>query len=209
MDDIHSTTVSKPTTNNPLKKLYFWTLHWAGTKYSPWALFLIAFAESSFFPIPPDVLLIPMVVARPKKFLRIATICTLGSILGALLGYYIGWGLYEAVGKPIIQTYHLQEEVALVGAKYQANAFWAIFTAAFTPIPYKVFTISAGLFKISLETLIMASIIGRAGRFFFVAGALRIWGARIAHSIERNFNVFSIMFVILLIGGFLVITYVS
>lgn len=192
---------------NPLRKLYDWTLAWAGKPHAEWALFWIAFAESSFFPIPPDVLLIPMVVARPQKFLRVATISTIGSVLGAFLGYYIGWGLYEAVGKPIVEFYHLQESVQMVGAKFQENAFLAIFTAAFTPIPYKVFTIASGVFNISLITLIIASIIGRAGRFFLVAGALRLWGARIAQTVEKYFNWFSIAFVVLLVAGFVLVKY--
>jgi membrane protein YqaA with SNARE-associated domain len=159
--------------------LYTWTIHWAKTPQAPFALFGIAFIESSFFPIPPDVLLIAMVVATRKKWLRNAAICTIGSVLGALFGYFIGWGLYKTIGKVIVNTYHLQPAMDLVGRKYAENAFLTVFTAAFTPIPYKVITIAAGLFHISILTLIIASIIGRAGRFFLVAGALRIFGDKI------------------------------
>lgn len=191
-----------------LRKLYNWTLHWAQSSKAPYALFAIAFIESSFFPIPPDVLLIAMVVADRKKWFRSASICTIGSVLGALFGYFIGWSLYEAVGKLIINTYHLQSVVELVGRKYQENAFMTIFTAAFTPIPFKVITIAAGLFKISLATLVIASVIGRAGRFFLVAVSLRVFGKRIADSIEKYFDIFSVIFMILLIGGFLLLKYV-
>jgi len=188
-----------------LKKLYNWTMHWAQTKPAPYALFGIAFVESSFFPIPPDVLLIAMVISDKKKWIRFATICTIGSVMGALFGYFIGWGLYETVGKMIVDTYKLQNIVTLIGQKYQENAFFTIFTAAFTPIPYKAITITAGLFKISLSMLIFASIIGRAGRFFLVAGSLRIFGKKIADSIEKYFDIFSIVFVVLLVGGFLLL----
>ena len=190
-----------------LKKLYDWTLLRARTKNASYALFGIAFIESSFFPVPPDVLLIAMVVADRMKWLRYALICTVGSVLGALLGYFIGWGLYETVGKLIVDTYNLHAVVELIGRKYSENAFMTVFTAAFTPIPYKAITITAGLFKISLPVLIAASIIGRAGRFFIVAGVLRIFGKTIADSIEKYFNILSIAFVLLGIIGFILLKY--
>jgi membrane protein YqaA with SNARE-associated domain len=188
-----------------LRKLYDWTIHWAKTPKAPIALFGIAFIESSFFPIPPDVLLIAMTMAAPKKWLRFATICTVGSVCGAFLGYLIGWGLYESVGKWIVDTYHLQNVMDLVGRKYQENAFLTVFTAAFTPIPYKVITIAAGLFRISLATLAVASIIGRAGRFFMVAAALRLFGEKIERSIEKYFDIFSLLFTALIVIGFLLL----
>lgn len=189
--------------------LYTWTIHWAKTPQAPFALFGVAFIESSFFPIPPDVLLIAMVVATRKKWLRYAIICTIGSVAGALFGYFIGWGLYETIGKAIVNTYHLQPVIDLVGHKYAENAFLTIFTAAFTPIPYKVITIAAGLFHISILTLVVASIIGRAGRFFLVAGALRIFGDKIEKNIEKYFDIFSIIFIALLAGGFFALKYLK
>ncbi|MFH1398254.1 MAG: YqaA family protein [Candidatus Omnitrophota bacterium] len=150
-----------------LRKLYDWTLHWAKTPQAQAALFIIAFIESSFFPIPPDVLLIAMVIVQRAKWFRYALICTIGSVLGALFGYFIGWSFFETFGKTIISFYHLEKQFEVVGRMYADNALIAVFSAAFTPIPYKVFTIAAGLFKISLPTLIVASILGRAGRFFF------------------------------------------
>lgn len=189
------------------KKLYDWTLHLARKKHASSALFGVAFIESSFFPVPPDVLLIAMVVADKMKWLRYALICTAGSVLGALLGYFIGWGLYETVGKLIVDTYNLHAVVELIGRKYSENAFMTVFTAAFTPIPYKAITITAGLFKISLPVLIAASMIGRAGRFFIVAGVLRIFGKTIANSIEKYFNILSIAFVLLGIIGFILLKY--
>lgn len=191
------------------KLLYSWTVHWAKTPQAPLALFGIAFIESSFFPIPPDVLLIAMVVAARKRWLRNATICTIGSVTGALFGYFIGWSLYETIGKTIINVYHLQSMMDLVGRKYAENAFLTVFTAAFTPIPYKVITIAAGLFRIPLATLVGASVIGRAGRFFLVAAALRILGEKIERSIEKYFDLFSAIFIILLIGGFFALKYLK
>lgn len=189
------------------RKLYDWTLHWAKTKQSPYALFGVAFVESSFFPIPPDALLIAMVIAERKKWLRYAVICTIGSVCGALLGYLIGWGFYETLGKPIVATYHMEKIVELLGRKYAENAFFVVFTAAFTPIPYKAITITAGLFKISLSTLVIASIIGRAGRFFLVAAALRVFGKKISDSIEKYFDILSIIFILCIVGGFLALKY--
>jgi membrane protein YqaA with SNARE-associated domain len=185
-----------------LRKCYDWTINWAKTKYAGWALFLIAFAESSFFPVPPDVLLIPMVIAERKKWFQTALICSVGSVLGALLGYFIGYQFYELIGQKIVDLYNLQGAVDVVSAKYHEHAFIAIFTAAFTPIPFKVFTIVAGLVKISIISLIVASAIGRSARFFIVAGLIRIFGEKIQYFIEKYFNLLTIVFTILLIGGF-------
>lgn len=189
------------------RKMYGWTIHWSKKKEAPYALFGIAFMESSFFPIPPDVLLIAMTLAERKKWFVYAAICTLGSVCGAFLGYFIGWGLFETVGKFIVSTYHLEEVIQIVGTKYEENAFLTIFTAAFTPIPYKAITITAGLFKISLGILFVASVIGRAGRFFLVAGALRVFGKKIEDSIEKYFDIFSLVLVALLILGILALKY--
>lgn len=191
-----------------MRRLYNWTMHWSKTKRAPQALFLISFAEASFFPIPPDVLLIPMVIGDKDRWWRTAAICTLGSVLGALFGYAIGWGLYEAIGKPIVDAYHLQDMMAVVGQKYENNAFVTILTAAFTPIPYKVITIAAGLFKISLPVLVIASIVGRAGRFFLVASLLRLFGKKVEDLIEKYFDLFALLFMVLLIGGFLLLQHV-
>jgi membrane protein YqaA with SNARE-associated domain len=188
--------------------MYDWTIHWAQTRRAPYALFGVAFIESSFFPIPPDVLLIAMVMAQRKKWLRYAAICTVGSVAGALFGYLIGWGFYETIGKIIVNAYKLQPMVDKVGRMYTDNAFFTVFTAAFTPIPYKVITIAAGLFKISITILVVASIIGRAGRFFLVAGALRIFGKKIEDSIEKYFDILSLVFVVLLVGGFIFLKYI-
>ncbi|OIO35025.1 MAG: hypothetical protein AUJ74_07895 [Candidatus Omnitrophica bacterium CG1_02_44_16] len=185
------------------RKMYGWTIHWSKKKEAPYALFAISFIESSCFPIPPDVLLVAMTLAQKKKWYIYAAICTVGSVCGAFLGYLIGWGLYETVGKFIISTYHMEAIVELVGRKYQENAFLTIFTAAFTPIPYKAITITAGLFKIPLGILTIASLIGRAGRFFLAALSLRILGKKIEDSIEKYFDIFSLILAGLFILGIL------
>lgn len=190
-----------------MKRLYDWTLHWSKTSSAPYALFGIAFVESSFFPVPPDVLLIAMVVAHKEKWIRFAAICTAGSVCGAFLGYFIGWSLFETIGRFIVETYHLQAAMDLVGQKYTQNAFLTVFTAAFTPIPYKVITIAAGLFRIGLPVVVVASVLGRGARFFMVAAALRLYGDRIKDRIERYFDIFSILFIVLLIGGFVLLKY--
>ncbi len=186
-----------------LRKMYDWTLRQSGSPHAPWALFGVAFIESSVFPVPPDVLLVAMTAARREKWLKYACICTAGSVLGALLGYSIGFFLYETVGKWIINTYNLREVMSVIGRKYNDNAFFTVFAASFTPIPYKAITIAAGVFRISLLMLVSASLIGRAGRFFMVSGSIRIFGAGVQKTVEKYFDIFSVAFIILLIGGYL------
>jgi membrane protein YqaA with SNARE-associated domain len=195
------------TTRNPLKKLYFWTIHWAGTPHAVPALFVISFMESSFFPIPPDVLLIAMCFAVPKRGWSYAFWCSLASVLGGMLGWVIGWGFYEAIGARIIEAFHYQEHFHTVEKLYQGNAFLAILVAAFTPIPYKVFTIAAGVFHIPITTLIVASAIGRSSRFFLVAGFIYFLGPRVKPFLEKYFEWFTLAFGALLIGGFVLVKY--
>lgn len=190
-----------------LRKLYDWTLQWSKHKYAPYALFLVAFSESSFFLIPPDILLIAMLVAAPLKWAKYALITLIGSLTGGLFGYFIGWGLYETMGAKIVEFYNLKDLISTIGARYNENAFWVVFTAAFTPIPYKLITISAGLFRISLQTFIIASILGRGARFFLVAGLLRIFGEKITQTIDKYFDILSLIFTALLIGGFIAVEF--
>ena len=173
-----------------------------------WTLFLIAFVESSFFPIPPDVLLIAIAVLVPKRSFHYALICSLGSVFGGMLGYFIGHEFYEALGSKIIDFYGLSAAYEKVRLMYQGNAFTAIAIAGFTPIPYKVFTIAAGVFKISFPVLILASIIGRSARFFLVAGLIYFLGPKVQVFIDKYFGVLTIAFVLLLILGFVVIQWI-
>lgn len=193
---------------NSLEKLRLWTLKWADSKHSALALFVLAFAEASFFPIPPDVLLIGILAINPRKWLRYALICTTGSVLGGLFGYSIGWGFYEAVGQRIVNFYNLQATVDAIGIRYSDNAFLTIFTAAFTPIPFKLITITAGLFKISIVQLLVASLIGRGARFFVVAYALKLFGARFNGLALKYFNILSLIAIMLVIISFAAIKFV-
>jgi membrane protein YqaA with SNARE-associated domain len=189
-----------------LRQLYDWTMHWADTPQSLVALLLIAFAESSFFPVPPDVLLIAIVAAAPTKWLRAAGLCALGSVTGALLGYAIGYGFMATLGQPIVDFYHAQHYWDQVVDLY--NGTWGVgflAVAAFTPIPYKVATIAAGATGMPFAPFVAVSALGRGARFFLVAGILRIFGAPVRRTLEKNFDLAALLFLVLLVGGFLVI----
>ncbi|MDO9541627.1 MAG: VTT domain-containing protein [Kiritimatiellia bacterium] len=191
------------------KNLYKWVLRWAETPYGVPALFLLAFAESSFFPIPPDVLLVALTLSIPKKGFYYAAICSIGSVFGGMAGYGIGYFFWDTAGQSIINFYHAQEAYAAVQKAYQANAFFAVFTAAFTPIPFKVFTIAGGICHISFwQDMVLASMIGRSLRFFLVAALFFFYGPSIKRLIDRYFEILTIIFTVLLIGGFLAIKYV-
>lgn len=188
-----------------LRGLYDWVLHWAATPYGTWALFLLALSESSFFPIPPDILLIALAVAIPEKSFKYALICSVGSVLGGCLGYLIGWQFMTSIGERIISFYGLNQKVAYIAELYSAYDAWAIGIAGFTPIPYKVFTISAGAFKINFWVFLLASIVSRSARFFLVGGLIYIFGSQIKSFIDRYFDLLAIAFTVLLVAGFIVI----
>ncbi len=189
-----------------LRRLYDWTMHWAETPQSMAALFLIAFAESSFFPVPPDVLLIAIVAAAPGKWLRAAGLCTLGSASGAMLGYAIGSAFMATLGQPIVDFYHAKHYWDRVVELY--NGVWGVWflaVAAFTPVPYKVATIAAGATHMPFAPFLLVSALGRGARFFLVAAILRIFGAPVRRTLETHFDLAAIVFLVLLLGGFLVI----
>ncbi len=190
-----------------VKKLYRWVVKWAGTRYAERALFGIAFAESSFFPIPPDPLLIAMTTVHPKKYIRFALICTGASVLGGLFGYLIGVTLFETVGVWLVNLYHLEAQFQIIGNRYAENAFLTIFTAAFTPIPFKLITIAAGVFRVNIFIFFLASVIGRGARFFLVAFLMHHFGQRYKDTIEKYVDVFSLAFVVILVAGFMVFKY--
>ncbi|MCB2148297.1 MAG: DedA family protein [Deltaproteobacteria bacterium] len=190
-----------------LRRLYDWVLHWAATPYGTWALFLLAFAESSFFPIPPDVLLIALCVARPDKSLKYALVCSIGSIIGGCLGYLIGWQFMASVGSRIVDFYGLTDKVAYIETLYNTYDAWAVGIAGFTPIPYKVFTIAAGMFKINFTVFVLASLVSRSARFFLVGGLIYLFGPRIQRFIDRYFNLLAVTFTVLLVGSFVLIKY--
>jgi membrane protein YqaA with SNARE-associated domain len=190
-----------------VRRLYEWVLHWAATPYGAWALLLLAFAESSFFPLPPDVLLIAMCVARPNRSFRYALICSIGSILGGCLGYLIGWQFMTSIGHRIVDFYGLTDKVAYIGNLYQAYDAWAVGIAGFTPIPYKVFTIAAGMFKINFSVFVLASLVSRSSRFFLVGGLIFLFGPRIQRFIDRYFDMLAVTFTALLVGGLVLVKY--
>jgi len=190
-----------------LRRLYSWVLHWAETPYGSWALFLLALSESSFFPVPPDVLLIALAVSIPKKSFKYALICTAGSLIGGCLGYLIGWQFMITVGEKIIQFYGLTHKMQYIRDMYMQYDAWAIGIAGFTPIPYKVFTISAGAFGINFTVFVIASAVSRALRFFLVGWLIYIFGPRIKTFIEKYFNILAITFVALLAAGFAIIKF--
>jgi membrane protein YqaA with SNARE-associated domain len=182
-----------------------WVEGYADKPYAAWALFLIAFAESSFFPIPPDVLLIALAVSVPKKAFRYAAVCSAGSVLGGMFGYLIGYQFFDLVGSRIIAFYGVAEQYEKVRLLYEENAFSAIAIAGFTPIPYKVFTIAAGAFHIPFMTLVTASILSRSARFFLVASLFYFFGAPIKAFIDRYFEILTVVFSVLLVLGFVVV----
>ncbi len=190
-----------------LHHLYHWVLSWANSKYGTYALFGISFAESSFFPIPPDVLQIALTVSKPQRAFWYAFLSTIASVLGGIAGYLIGYFFFDAVGKMIITTLGYQQYFTAVGKLYADHIFWAVFGAAFTPIPYKVFTIAAGVWKVAFFPFFMASVLGRAGRFFLVATLLSLFGPRIKEFLDKYFNVLSLMLFLLVVGGFVVLKY--
>jgi membrane protein YqaA with SNARE-associated domain len=189
----------------PLRSMKEWVEGLAAKPFAPWALFAVAFAESSFFPIPPDVLLIAMAVVMPKRSFRYGWICSAGSVAGGMFGYLVGLEFYDLIGKPIIQFYGVEHQYREVQGLYEKNAFLSIAIAGFTPIPYKVFTIAAGAFQIPFLTLVSASLLSRSARFFLVAALFYRFGAPIKSLIDKYFEWLSIAFVVLLILGFVVI----
>ena len=193
--------------NRGLRRLYDWTLHWADTRYGTPALAILAFTESSFFPVPPDLLLIALSGGRPKRAFFYAALATVFSVLGGLFGYYLGATLMNTVGERIVQFYHLESQFQWVVERYNQAAFVSIFTAGLTPIPYKIFTLAAGAARIALPVFVVASILGRGLRFFGVATLLFFFGPPVRSFIERYFDRLAIVFTVLLIGGFFAVKY--
>ncbi len=194
-----------PPTRNPLKRLYNWVLSWAESRWGATALFVIAFCESSFFPIPPDVLLIPLCIGAVTRAWRLALICSLGSVAGGAFGYALGFYLFEPVCWPIIETMHMQKKFVQISALYHKYDILAVGAAGFSPIPYKVFTIFAGFSELDFWRFLAASAVSRSARFFLVAGLIRVYGPQIESFIERYFNRCALAFTVLLVGAFVLL----
>jgi membrane protein YqaA with SNARE-associated domain len=187
-----------------VRRLYNWMLSWAESPWAGWAMFLFAMAEAVIFPIPPDVLLLALCVGMPKKSFKYALICSAGSVVGAVIGFGLGAFAWDLVQGWFIPGVFSAESFAHVGDLYKEYNFWLVFTAGFTPLPYKLITISAGVF-LGIENLpifILASLISRGLRFFLVAGLVWKFGAPIKKFIDKYFNLCAIAFTVLLIGGF-------
>ncbi len=190
-----------------LRRLYDWTLSLARAPHALTALAVIAFIESSVFPIPPDVLMIPMIIAAPHRAFLIAGVATLASVLGGVAGYAIGWGLYDTVGRPVLEFYGKDAYFAEFATRYNEWGAWVVLFAGVTPFPYKVITILSGATALSLPVFILASVIARGLRFFIVAALLWRFGAPIRDFIERRLGLMFTLFMILLIGGFAAVRY--
>jgi len=191
-----------------IRQLYDWTLRIAAHRHATWGLAGVSFVESSFFPIPPDVILIPMCVANRKKAFFYAAICTISSVIGGLFGYAIGYFLFETVGEAILKFYGMTERFAELQKMGHEDFGWLIFAKGLTPFPYKIMTITAGLIQMSIPVFIVSSICARALRFFLVAALLWKYGAPIQEFIEKRLGLMTFLFLVLLIGGFIAVKYI-
>jgi len=190
-----------------LRSLYDWTISLAATRYALLALAVVAFIEASVFPIPPDVLIIPMVLAAPRRAWLIALVATVGSVLGGLLGYAIGAFLFEQVGQPILASLGKADDMEAFSIRFNDYGFWSVLTAGITPFPFKVITIMSGWTAMPLGTFIVTAIVARALRFFIVAALLWEYGAPIRDFIEKRLGIVFTLFVVLLVGSFFLVKY--
>jgi len=185
-----------------IRRLYDWTLSLAHHPRALWALAFVAFIESSVFPIPPDLLMIPMIIAAPRRAFVIAGVATLASVLGGMLGYAIGMFAFESVGQPILEALGKADSIEAFNARFNGVGFWAVLIAGLTPFPYKVITIMSGWTAMPLGTFVITSILARALRFFIIATLLWKFGAPIRDFIEKRLGLMFTLFCILLVGGF-------
>jgi membrane protein YqaA with SNARE-associated domain len=184
------------------KRLYDWTIALSSSPKAPQALATVSFAESSFFPVPPDVMLVPMVMAKPHRAWHYAAICTIASVLGGLAGYAIGALLYDTLGLWLIQLYGYGDKMDAFRALYQEHGHWIILIKGFTPIPFKLITIASGLAGYDLVWFVVLSLITRGARFYLVAGVMNRFGGPIRRFIEENLTAVGIVSVLALVGGF-------
>jgi membrane protein YqaA with SNARE-associated domain len=191
-----------------LRRMYDWIIALSAKPQALPALAVVSFTESSFFPIPPDAMIIPMVLAEPKRAWRIALVATAASVIGGIAGYAIGYYVYETVGQWLISIYGLGQDFDAFRAAYAEWGLWIILIKGLTPIPYKLVTIASGVAAYDLPVFVLASIVTRGARFFLVAGLLRLYGEPIRTFIERRLTLVTTVFVLLIIGGFLVTRYV-
>jgi membrane protein YqaA with SNARE-associated domain len=191
-----------------MRRLYDWMMDKARSERAPHALFWVSFIESSFFPIPPDVMLIPMVIANRLKAWWYATVATIGSVIGGVFGYLIGYFFFEQIGQPILEFYGKAESFGEFTSWFNEWGVWILIIKGMTPFPYKVLTITAGVTHMPLLEFMLASVIARAMRFYLVAGLLYFFGEPIREFIEKRLSLVTTVFVILLVLGFVAIRYV-
>lgn len=192
------------------RRLYDWVLHWAYTPYAMPALFVLAFAESSFFPIPPDVMLLPLCLGEPRRAFRFAGWCSLASVLGGIAGYWMGYGLWNVGLRELAFDWipgFGPAQFDRVQALYEQWNFWVVFTAGFSPLPYKVFTITAGVFGVNFPLFVLASVVSRSARFYIEAFLLRRYGQPVRAFVEKRLGLLALLFCVLLIGGFVAVKY--
>ncbi len=190
-----------------IRALYDWTISLAEHPRALWALALVAFVESSVFPIPPDILMIPMIIAAPSRAFLIAGVAMVFSVLGGMLGYLIGWGFFESIGRPVLEFYGKDAHFDGFATRYNDYGAWAVLIAGITPFPYKVITILSGTTGLSLPVFIVASVIARGLRFFVLAGLLWKFGPPIRDFIERRLGLMFTLFCVILVGGFAMVKY--
>ncbi|WP_417258748.1 YqaA family protein [Celeribacter sp.] len=190
-----------------IKRLYQWTLQLAQSPNALWALAIVAFIESSVFPIPPDILMIPLIIARPREAFKIAGIATVASVAGGMLGYWIGYGAFETIGRPVLEFYGKDAYFDEFAVKYNEYGAWAVLIAGVTPFPYKVITILSGTTQLSLPVFIAASIAARSLRFFIVAALLWKFGTPIRDFIERRLGLVFTLLILIFVGGFYAVKY--
>ncbi|MCH8182205.1 MAG: DedA family protein [Proteobacteria bacterium] len=188
-----------------LKRLYDWTLALAARRHALWALAGVSFAESSFFPLPPDILLIPMVIANRARAWLIAGVCTVASVAGGVFGYAIGFFLFETVGRRVVEFYGYGEKFETFQGWYNEYGLLIVFAAGLTPLPYKVFTIASGVTGLGFVTFLVGSVVSRGARFYIEAALLWWLGEPIRRFLERNLQWATAGFVVLLVGGFVVL----
>ncbi|WP_340242536.1 YqaA family protein [Roseobacter sp. HKCCA2468] len=192
-----------------LRGLYNWTMGLAGHRHALWALAIVSFAESSIFPIPPDILMIPMILARPNRAFLIASVCLIASVLGGIAGYTIGALFYDQIGAPILAALGKADAMAEFNTRFNDLGFWPVLIAGLTPFPYKVITIMSGWTGLPLGTFIVTSIIARGIRFFVIAALLRQFGAPLRDFIERRLGLMFTVFIIILLGGFYAVRFIG
>ncbi len=187
---------------SPLRRLYDWTMSLAGHRHAIWWLAAVSFIESSFFPIPPDVLLIPLILAARHRAFHIAFVCTIASVAGGAFGYYIGYGLMDTIGRPIAEFYGHADALDNLADAFTEHGWLIVIGGGLTPLPYKIVTIASGALHLDFTTFMLASIGSRGVRFFLVAALLWRFGPSVRRLIEERFGLMTAVFFILLVGGF-------